>query len=155
MSLELIKRMMMRRPVLPLGLFSSWVMLSTFVATCGMVASVYAQVEVVEAEPEVVNESGRRITTRPNSTRAQRPGSYSTGSPASTNLSAELFVQLQTLQAEMRELRGMIEQQGYQIEQLNQRRMDDYLDLDRRLGELGAGAVSSSSRPASTSARMG
>ena len=99
-----------------------------------------AQVEVVEGQPAVVTEgeySNSRIYT------SNPQGSAAVATNA--NSSAELFVQLQALQAEVRELRGLVEQQNYTIEQLSQRRMDDYLDLDRRIGELTSGGSSSSS----------
>ena len=93
---------------------------------------VAAPVEVVEGQPDVVKGSG-----------AQK---YSVGSGASSN--GEIFVALQQLQGEVRELRGIVEEQAYLIEQLKQRRLDDYIDLDKRISDLqkaGATMVSSSS----------
>lgn len=54
----------------------------------------------------------------------------------SDNSLTELFLQLRLLQDEMRLLRGLVEQQSHVIEQFGRQRMDDYLDLDRRIGEL-------------------
>jgi tol-pal system protein YbgF len=116
----------------------------------------FAQVEVVEGEPAVVTEgnypSSRVYTSTPannssSSNNTVNGGGYS-GSDSGSGV-ATLFVELQALQAEIRELRGLVEQQGYTIQQLSQRRMDDYLDLDRRIGEL-SGVTSAASNPSST-----
>lgn len=52
------------------------------------------------------------------------------------NLQAEFFFRLQALQEEVLELRGMVEEQAHELKRLKQRRLDDYLDLDRRIGRL-------------------
>jgi tol-pal system protein YbgF len=46
---------------------------------------------------------------------------------------AEQFYQVQVLQDEVRTLRGTVEELSYQLQQIKQLQMDDYLDLDRRL----------------------
>lgn len=48
----------------------------------------------------------------------------------------ELFYQLQLLQQEVMQLRGQIEEQGYQLQQLKEQSMERYIDMDRRLGSL-------------------
>lgn len=53
----------------------------------------------------------------------------------------DMYLQVQTLQQEMRELRGQIEQQTHAIEGLKQRQRDLYLDIDRRLQRIEGGAV--------------
>lgn len=53
-----------------------------------------------------------------------------------SNLQAELFYQLQALQQEVQQLRGEVEEQSHEIRRLKKQRMEDYLDLDRRLAEL-------------------
>lgn len=53
-----------------------------------------------------------------------------------SNLQTEMYFRLQSLQEEVLELRGMVEEQANEIQRLKQQRMDDYLDLDRRIGEL-------------------
>lgn len=50
---------------------------------------------------------------------------------------AEQFYQLQVLKDEVRTLRGTVEELSYQLQQIKQLQMDDYLDLDRRLIALG------------------
>lgn len=44
--------------------------------------------------------------------------------------------QIQQLQQEISELRGLLEEQGFQLKRLKQQRLDDYLDLDKRLSEI-------------------
>jgi len=55
--------------------------------------------------------------------------------------SGELFYQLQLLQDEVMKLRGIVEEQGEQLRQLKQQRLDDYISLDRRISSMGGGSV--------------
>lgn len=57
--------------------------------------------------------------------------------------STDTYYLLQSLREELRVLRGMVEEQGNTIRLLKQRQVDDYLDLDRRLGGLAAAGVNS------------
>lgn len=60
--------------------------------------------------------------------------------------SGETLMLLQQLQDEVRSLRGMVEQQQYQIRQMEQQQRDRYRDLDRRISALqGSGSVQQSS----------
>jgi tol-pal system protein YbgF len=54
----------------------------------------------------------------------------------------ELARRVEELQSELRELRGMIEQQGYEIEGIKRRQRELYLDVDRRVRDLEVGGVS-------------
>ncbi|UTF60377.1 YbgF trimerization domain-containing protein [Gilvimarinus sp. DA14] len=67
-----------------------------------------------------------------------------------TNQQAELFYQLQTLQQEVMNLRGLVEEQAFELKRLKQQRLDDYLDLDRRISALTTGTTPETS-PAATS----
>ncbi len=49
---------------------------------------------------------------------------------------ADMFLQLEQAQAELRELRGKVEVQAHEIEALKARNRDLIADIDRRLGEL-------------------
>jgi tol-pal system protein YbgF len=49
---------------------------------------------------------------------------------------ASAVYEIQTLQQEVQALRGLLEEQAYQIKRLKQQRLDDYLDLDKRVSEL-------------------
>lgn len=64
-----------------------------------------------------------------------------------------LVIQIQQLQDEVRMLRGMVEDQGIQLESLNNRQRDQYLDLDQRINSMrgSAGAPMVSDYPAVTS----
>jgi len=88
-----------------------------------------AQVQIIESQP---------IGGRQSQPARSAP-------PADAAIQAEVFNQLQMLQQEVLELRGLVEQQTFEIRQLKQQRLDDYLDLDRRVSQL---ANSASSRPA-------
>ncbi len=73
---------------------------------------------------------------------AQVPVSES--SPVSESVDAarltEFFQRLQTLQREVRELRGLVEEQTYQIERLTKQQQQQYIDLDRRIMALSDAA---------------
>lgn len=65
----------------------------------------------------------------------------------------DLVYQVQQLQDEVRMLRGMLEDQGIQLENLSNRQRDQYLDLDQRLtgSRGGAPGAMSSNNPVTTS----
>ncbi len=93
----------------------------------------YAQVDVVESTPV--------------GTPAAVPLAEAPAPTAPTNPQAEMFYQMQMLQQEVQELRGLVEEQAYELKRLKQQRLDDYLDLDRRLSGLsGAKAPQASDR---------
>lgn len=48
----------------------------------------------------------------------------------------DIVQQLQTLQQDMQQLRGMMEEKGYEIDGMKQRQRDLYVDVDRRLSNL-------------------
>jgi len=49
---------------------------------------------------------------------------------------ANLVIQVQEMQDEVRTLRGMLEEQSRELENLKRRQRDQYLDLDQRLSEM-------------------
>jgi len=56
------------------------------------------------------------------------------GKPSASNVQrAEQFYQIQVLKDEVRMLRGKVEEFSYQLQQIKQLQLDDYLDIDRRL----------------------
>ncbi len=55
--------------------------------------------------------------------------------------SSQLVYQVQELLEEVRELRGMVESQQREIENLRRRQRDQYLDLDERLQQIGRGSA--------------
>ena len=61
------------------------------------------------------------------------------------NINSQMFGRMQQLEQEVLELRGLVEQQAFEIKRLKQQRLDDYTDLDQRISSLiGQGGVSSS-----------
>ena len=50
------------------------------------------------------------------------------------------YYQMQVLQQEVQMLRGMVEELNHELQQLKQRQMDDYLDIDRRLSAISFSA---------------
>lgn len=62
-----------------------------------------------------------------------------------------LISQIQQLQQEVSELRGLVEEQSFEIKRLKQQRLDDYLDLDKRVSELSKQGLQSSNPTPSTS----
>lgn len=97
---------------------------------------VFSQAEVVD----------RPIgSSRSDMVRSSEPSNQA--SPTSQN-QADLHYQLQLLQEEVLQLRGQVEEQAHELKKLKQQRLDDYLDLDRRISELsrsgtGAGTLGS------------
>jgi len=53
---------------------------------------------------------------------------------------SQLFYQIQVLQQEVQQLRGMVEEQSYRLERLARDQQEQYLDLDRRMQALREGA---------------
>jgi tol-pal system protein YbgF len=74
---------------------------------------------------------------------ASQPVSRSAAPTAAGSPTGALYIQLQSLQQEVMELRGIIEEQRHQLDTLKQQSLDRYTDLDRRLSQGGgtAGAV--------------
>jgi tol-pal system protein YbgF len=69
---------------------------------------------------------------------AAEPLAGSTGGSAQS----EVFYQLQTLQSEVQELRGLVEEQRHLIERLEKQQKEQYLDVDRRIVALQQGGPS-------------
>ena len=65
--------------------------------------------------------------------------------PDESESSLDVYDRSQALLEEVRLLRGMVEELNYELSQVKQRQMDDYLDIDRRLSGLAAGAAVASS----------
>ena len=73
---------------------------------------------------------------------------------ADPSMMANLVIQVQELQDEVRTLTGQLEEQARELEHLKRRQRDQYLDLDQRLSDVrnaqpvsGAGPAVSGSRP--------
>lgn len=85
-----------------------------------------AQVRVVESSPQ-----------------GARSGVAQSGIPAAAE--SDVYSQIRALQEEVTSLRGLLEEQSYELKQLKQLQLDNYMDLDRRLSG-GAAPVNSPSR---------
>ena len=78
--------------------------------------------------------------------------------PARREALADMLLQLQQVQAELRELRGRVETQTHEIEALKTRQRDLLADIDRRVGELerrgaaGPAAAEAAVRPGAAAA---
>jgi len=115
-------------------------MMNRYSATAALSAAVFvlgsamasAQVAVVESSnrllPAVSTPVVRSVTPAENSVAAAQ------------SIPNDFFYQLQMLQQEVQLLRGLVEEQQYELKRLKQQRLDDYLGLDRRLAAL-AGSV--------------
>lgn len=110
-------------------------MLKTSIAAVLLTAASF-----VLAQPQVVD---RKIPPKGTS-------SQPAAQPASDSV-AEMYYQMQVLQQEVLQLRGMVEEQAFEIKKLKQQRLDDYVDLDRRISQVGSGGGASASA-ANTSA---
>lgn len=76
------------------------------------------------------------------------------GDQAQANI--QLLNRISELQAEIASLRGMVEQQAFEIEALSKRNRDQYLDLDSRIGRIEGGvSASPSSAPSGDTGTAG
>ncbi|HET6564315.1 MAG TPA: tol-pal system protein YbgF [Xanthomonadales bacterium] len=77
------------------------------------------------------------------------PAFAQTGGSSSTDLNvvADLVLQVQELQDEVRVLRGQVEDQANQLETLRQRQRDQFLDLDQRISGQRPGVDSTATDP--------
>jgi tol-pal system protein YbgF len=76
---------------------------------------------------------------------SQEPTQAAPSTPSSDRRLSELFYQLQVLQQEVQTLRGLVEEQTYQLNRLARDQKEQYIDLDRRIAGLpttGNGGVS-------------
>ena len=94
-----------------------------------------AQVEIVDRQPP----------KNDNSSSAQAVNSGSSTVNVDSSQLTEMFYQIQVLQQEVMELRGKVQEQEHHLKQLKQQRLDDYVDLDRRLGNATSSVASRNS----------
>lgn len=96
-----------------------------------------AQVRVVESLPQGFGPEVAQTTT-----------------PTSTD--SDVYAQIRALQEEISSLRGLVEEQDYQLKQLKQLQLDNYIDLDRRLsgGAQSRPSIASAESPASLPAQV-
>ena len=119
-----------------------WLMLALVLSTGAYAQDwkpVGATQNVAPAGSDSLLDSSTKVTVTSSSTNTQK----SIANKSRSALDAELSVQLEQLQHEVASLRGVIEQQEHQIQQLKEENQNRYLDLDRRLAELNKSPVAS------------
>lgn len=89
---------------------------------------IQAQVRVVESSPQGFGS-----------------GVAQPGRPAS--IESDVYSQIRSLQEEVATLRGLVEEQAYELKQLKQLQLDNYIDLDRRLSGGSVSPAQSSVAP--------
>jgi len=84
-------------------------------------------------------------------------GALAAPAPASgpTSQNAELFYQIQTLQQEVAQLRGLVEELTHQVNRLAADQQNQYRDLDGRIVALRSGAAPAAVAPAGPAAPGG
>ncbi|MBF6622563.1 MAG: tol-pal system protein YbgF [Pseudomonas stutzeri] len=104
--------------------------------TLGLPLVATAQVPIVEYD----SRSGNAATEPGYSAGSGAGGAYAGGGAvAPSSAQGMLFVQLQQMQEEIAQLRGMLEVQQNDIQRLQQEGLERYQDLDRRLSQGAAG----------------
>jgi len=114
-------------------------MLKNLLAVALLVAApvLQAQVRVVESSPQ-----GTRLGV------AQPTLAVSADS--------DVFSQIRALQDEVTNLRGLVEEQAYELKQLKQLQLDNYIDLDRRIsGVKSTAKVDTIASPSATAPILG
>jgi tol-pal system protein YbgF len=87
---------------------------------------------VLIASAPVLQAQVRVVESSPQSTRS---GVAQSDLPASAE--SDVYSQIRALQEEVTLLRGLLEEQSYELKQLKQLQLDNYMDLDRRLSGGG------------------
>ncbi|HEY3700303.1 MAG TPA: YbgF trimerization domain-containing protein, partial [Spongiibacteraceae bacterium] len=98
----------------------SRIMSSMGVALCLSAALANAQAPIIDAGQPA------------NPARTKTASGNAAGNNSATG---ELYMQLQALQQEVMDLRGIVEEQRHQIETMKQQNLDRYNDLDKRIGQ--------------------
>ena len=108
------------------------------IAVLGLPLMAAAQVPVIEPDSNSGYGGGYPVA-------APESGGAYVGGGATAPASAQgmLFQQLQQMQEEIAQLRGMLEEQQNQIQRLQQEGLERYQDLDRRLASGVAGSAAS------------
>ncbi|RZA05204.1 MAG: tetratricopeptide repeat protein [Moraxellaceae bacterium] len=100
-------------------------------------STAFAKVEVIDSEP--VSSPGA-VTVYPGPAPSTAPQVMPRMGSGSSDYS-----QIQAMQEEIQQLRGLVEQQANDIKRLKSQREEDYMDLDRRVSALSKGGASAAS----------
>ena len=119
--------------------------MSTVLAGLVFSSCVIAEVPVVDLSESSSSNTVTAVTPQsapaaPSKAMQRYTADTAVGGSTSSQLS-EVFDQLQILRQEVQDLRGVVEQQSNELQQLKQQRKDDYIDLDRRFSELQKSAI--------------
>ncbi|MEH6581014.1 MAG: tol-pal system protein YbgF [Halioglobus sp.] len=88
-------------------------------------------------------------TAAPTAQPMAAPSAPTGGQSADQNL-GNLFYQLQQLQQEVMMLNGKVEEQAHELRKLREQNLERYVDVDRRLSEVGGGSGGSPAAAATT-----
>jgi len=114
-----------------------------FIAAC-LLTVIYLSAIPAMAEVPVVDIESRDSVTPVKATATASPPSSTAASAAGgsrQNQLSEMFMQMQQLQREVQELRGVVEQQNFDLQALQQQVKDNYIDLDKRISTLSSSAA--------------
>ena len=112
----------------------------------GLPLMAVAQVSVVDYEQGAASGGSGYSTAAPSGDGAYAGG----GAAAPSSAQGMLFLQLQQMQEEIAQLRGMLEEQQNQIQRLEQQGLERYKDLDSRL----SGSASAGNQPSTAAAEL-
>jgi len=112
----------------------------------GLPFAAAAQVPIVEYDSRA--QGGAPVSSYPVGSETGGAAYAGGGAAAPSSAQGMLFVQLQQMQEEIAQLRGMIEIQQNEIQRLQQEGLERYQELDRRLSQ-GAGGYAAQSPSAS------
>ena len=87
----------------------------------------------LSAAPLLQRESGNTETSNQGAINSEDNGQSN-----NALVNYELFKQLETLQMEVQELRGLLEEQNHQIDRIKKAERERYADLDKRITDLSA-----------------
>jgi tol-pal system protein YbgF len=129
-----------------------------------LVAMLPVRAELIEIEnaamqsvPVVSSQKDEQSFSQPSVQQAQSSGNQSQQAPPLGNQFGELYYQMQVLQQEVMMLRGQVEDQSRQLDQIKQQSLNRVVDLDRRVGEISLrleGGEPPTSRTTSTPAKQ-
>ncbi|GMG87256.1 tol-pal system protein YbgF [Biformimicrobium ophioploci] len=104
-----------------------------------LAAAFMAAVSQVSAQAPIVEISGDAAQSRVAVARVTPRQSDPQPQPQAA-ANGEAYYQMQVLQQEVLQLRGMVEELAHEVKRLKQQRLDDYMDLDRRIARLSGEA---------------
>lgn len=117
-----------------------------------VLGAVFICASTVQAQAPIIDASRPANNAPTNNATAPAPQATTptSATPAAGINQSEVFYQLQLLQQEVMQLRGLVEEQAFKLRQVKEENMERYINLDRRLADFSknATAASASTRPA-------